>query len=257
MGRFDHIAPDVEQASAKPANDGYGCQHYLGQAEQAMRRGRYEAALKYYGRALEQDRQQPDAWAGQACALLEMGQPQEAFTWLEQAVRVAGEQAAFFALRAIAAARLGVVDEALAWADKAMKLGADEPEVWLARAEVLFVQAQAAAAGRCLDKAHERAPGAHTARRCGEVALGAGDLSRARTWLERARALEPECPLVALRLGVYWEREGHVERAQGELQRALTLEPSLASAKLALRDLERRGWWDLTRARIRRWIRDR
>ncbi len=255
MGRFDHIAPEADESSAAAADDGFGCQHYLDQAEGAMRRGRYESALRYYGRALEQDRQRGEAWAGQARALLEMGQAGESFTWLEQAVRVAGERADFHALRAIASARLGKADEALAWADKAMRLGTDEPEVWLARAEVLYTQAQDVAASRCLDKAQERDPGGPAARRSGEVALGAGDLPRARTWLERARARQPECPLVALRLGIYWEREGRIELAQGELQRALTLEPGLTSATLALRDLRKRSWWELTQARIGRWLR--
>ena len=74
MGRFDHIAPEADESSAAAADDGFGCQHYLDQAEGAMRRGRYESALRYYGRALEQDRQRGEAWAGQARALLEMGQ---------------------------------------------------------------------------------------------------------------------------------------------------------------------------------------
>ena len=254
MGRFDHIAPsDVDEAAV--AGPSYGFQHFMEQALLSMRRGRYEVALRYYGRALEQDRGRSEAWAGQARALLEMGQPAEAFTWLEQAVRVAGERAEFHALRAIAAARSNQPDDALAWADKAMRSGADRAEVWLARAEVLYLQGTGGPAGRCLDKAYEREPGGHTARRCGEVALGAGDLPRARTWLERARSLATECPLVALRLGVYWERTGHDERAREELCRALALEPGLTPAKLALEDLGQRGFWARTRASIRRWTR--
>ncbi len=254
MGRFDHIEPE-----AQPLQQGddasYGFQHFMDQADLAMRRGRYESALRYYGRALERDRIRAEAWAGQARALLEMGQAAEAFTWLEQAVRVAGERPGFHALRAIAAARQGDADDALAWADKAMRTGADLAEVWLARAEVLYQQGQGSAAGRCLDKAHEREPGSHTARRCGEVALGVGDLPRARTWLERARSQDAECPLVALRLGIYWERAGHIDRARDELSRALSLEPGLTPATLALEDLDQRGLWARATASIRRWTR--
>ena len=254
MGRFDHIEPASQEPTA-PVEGSYGYQHFMDQATQSMRRGRYEVALRYFGRALEQDRARAEAWAGQARALLEMGQAGEAFTWLEQAVQVAGERPAFHALRAIAAARQGQPDDALAWADKAMRSGGDQAEVWLARAEVLYLQGQASAAGRCLDKAHEREAGSHTARRCGEVALGAGDLPRARTWLERARSQDGECPLVALRLGVYWERAGHEDRARDELSRALNLEPGLTPAKLALEDLGQRGVWARAAASMRRWTR--
>jgi protein O-GlcNAc transferase len=252
VGRFDHIEPEAEQRREEPA-DAFGFQHFMDQARQSMRRGRYEVALRYYGRALEQDRQRAEAWAGQAQALLEMSQAEEAITWLEQAVRVAGERPEFHALRAIAAARMGRKDEALAWADRAMRSGPDASGVWLARAEVLFLQGQGQPAARCLDKAYEREPGSDTARRCGELALGAGDLHRARTWLERARGQDAECPLVALWLGVYWERAGHDDRARDELNRALHLEPGLTPAKLALEDLGKRGFWSRAAATFRRW----
>ena len=254
MGRFDHIAQEEPQASAQSADE-FGCDHFLEQAGWELRRGRYEMALKAYGRALERDRARPEAWAGQARALLEMGQPREALTWLEQAVKVAGERPVFHALRAIASARLGKPEDALAWSDRAMRLGPDEPDVWLARAEALYLQAQATAARRCLDKAHEREPGSGAARRCGEVALGSGDLACARTWLERALARAPEDPLVALRLGVYWERVGDLARARVELQRALALEPGLTPASLALADLRDRGPLERARATLRRLFR--
>jgi tetratricopeptide (TPR) repeat protein len=251
VGRFNHIDDGAE--GGREREEPYGVQHFMGLADLALSRGRFEQALRYFGRALELDRQQAGAWAGQARALLEMDQPGEAFIWLEQAVRVVGERSELHALRAIACAHQGMADDALAWADKALRMGPDEATTWLSRAEVLYQQGQPRPAGRCLDKAHEREPGPETARRCGEIALGVGDLARARTWLERARSREPECPLVALRMGVYWERAGHEDRARVELARALELEPGLAPAKLALADLEDRGFWARAGAALRRW----
>ncbi len=251
MGRFDHIADDAQRSGAA-VEPLFGVARFLEQAAKAMCQGRYEQALRRYGRALELERSCEEAWAGQARALLELGQDAEAATWLEQAVRVAGERPRFDALRASAAARQGKADEAMAWSDRAMRAGPDEATTWLGRAEVLYLRAESRPASRCLDKAYEREPGGETARRCGEVALGAGDLHLARTWLERARVLLPECPLVALRLGVYWERAGHLERARVELQRAVGLEPGLAPAQLALDDLAGRGIWAKVVAVIRR-----
>lgn len=244
MGRFDHIQPEgpAAPAEAKPEEQ-FDFAHYANIARKAHLRGQFEGALRHWGRALERDRGRPEAWSGQVLCLLDMGQPEEAFAWLEQACKVAGERAEFLALRAVACARTGQSRDALAWSDRSLKDGPDQPEVWLARAEVLYRAGQDRIAASALDKAHERAPGGLTCRRCGEVALAVGDLARARTWLERALRQDPESPLVALRLGVLWERLGDWERATAELNRALSLEPEMAPARLALDDLNRRPWW--------------
>ncbi len=192
-------------------------------------------------RALEEDRARPEPWTGQVRALIDMGQSEEALTWLEQAANVVGETPELLSLWAIAAARCGQAEDAVAWSDRAMRHGQDAAEVWLARAEVLYLRGAVRVAGSTLSKAHEREPDAATARRCGEVALSAGDLPTARGWLERACREDPDGPLVALRLGVYWAEAGYLDRARTELERALALEPGLDPARLALEDLAGRG----------------
>ncbi|MFT4977013.1 MAG: Tfp pilus assembly protein PilF, partial [Myxococcota bacterium] len=226
MSRFRHIQPDDPEPSAAAEEENpYDYRHYAALAEEAMRRGAHERALRYYGRALEQDREQPSAWLGQVEALLRMGQPEEAQTWLEQAAAIIGEVPALLALRAIAAVRAGAIEDARAWSDRALREGADDPVVWLSRAEVLYASGEERMARVNLSKAHERAPGAQTALRCGDVALSGGDLSGARPWLERAAREDLDSPVAALLLGIYWERAGDLERAKVELSRALSLEP--------------------------------
>ena len=258
MSRFSHIQPgegedEASPTSAQEEGERFGFERYQRLADDALHRGAYEKALRYYGRALEQDREQPDAWLGQVEALLQMGQPEEAMTWMEQAAAVIGEVPRLLALRAVAAARRGALDDARAWSDRALREGPDEPAVWLSRAEVLYQAGSERMARVNLDKAHERAPGARTALRCGEVALGGGDLSAARPWLERAARDAPDNPVAALRLGVYWERAGDLERAKVELSRALALEPHMEAARLALGDLNSRGLWGRMQATFRRW----
>jgi len=259
MSRFDHIQPGSHQPTDEVAADGqaFGFDHYFEKAEAALARGAFEKALRYYGRALERERDRPEAWLGQVRALLDMGQPDEAMTWMEQAAGVMGERPALLALRAIACARQDNIDDARAWSDRSMREGRDSAEVWMARAEVVYATGGDKMARVNLEKAHERAgargrPG-EAARRCGEVALAAGDLSAARRWLERAAREDPESPLAALRLGVFWERAGDIPKAKLELSRALSLEPHLESAKLALDDLDRRGVVARLRAAWRRW----
>jgi Tfp pilus assembly protein PilF len=252
MSRFDHIRPE-ETAEETAVVDAYGFDHYFDAAGVAHTRGAFEKALRYYGRALEQERARPEAWLGQVRALLDMGQPQEAMTWMEQAAGVLGERPDLLALRAIACARQGDIDDARAWSDRSMRAGRDSPAVWLARAEVVYATGGDKMARVNLEKAHERGRTAAVARRCGEVALNAGDLAAARRWLERAAREAPESPLAALRLGVFWERAGDGSKAKLELSRALSLEPHMESARLALDELEGRGVVAKLRAAWRRW----
>ena len=256
MSRFSHIDPGDTPDGAKPdeaSADAYGADHFLDQANAALSAGAFEKSLRLYGRALERDRERPEAWLGQVQALLDMGQPEEAFGWLEQAAGVLGEVPELLALRAIACARSNKLEDARAWSDRALRDGRDAADVWLARAEVVYATGGAKMARVNLTKAHERSADADTARRCGEVALAAGDLSAALPWLRRAVREAPESPLAALRMGVYWERAGDLEQARSELGRALELSPHLQSATLALNDLDSRGTLSRLKSAFKRW----
>lgn len=254
MSRFSHIQPENQSATdTEPSAETYGHDHYVELAEKALRRGAFEVALRYYGRALEQDRERQEAWLGQVHTLLAMGQPEEAMTWMEQAAAVIGEVPALLALRAISAARSNNEKDARAWSDRALREGQDDPMVWLSRAEVLYRSGSDKMARVNLNKAHERAPTPLTALRCGEVALNVGDLAGARPWLERAVRSDVDSPMAAMRLGMYWEMAGDLERARTELNRALALEPNLKAAKLALEDINNRGLWHRLRINVRRW----
>ena len=254
MSRFSSIQSPAESSpTATPAAEEFGVEFYLKEGDAALARGRYESALKSYGRALERDRENQDAWYGQARALVEMGHSDVAFTWLEQAGQTIGETPRVLALRAISCARRALIEEALAWSDRAMRGGNDDAEVWLSRAEVLYAGRRNDVAAATLKKAAERTPTTETRRRCGEVALYYGDLGAARVWLERASRENPEDPLAALHLGVLAERYGDDDKARGELMRALNLQPGLEAAKMALATLDNRSPWERFKQSWRKW----
>ncbi len=245
MSRFEHVGSrGLRQAeSAAPLQP---FRQSMQRALRAHRHGRFEAALRWYGAALQEDRARPEAWLGQVRALLDMAQPGEALVWLEQAERIIGQTPESLSLQAIAAARCGDLEEAMAFSDVAMRQGRDSPLPWLARAEVVYHRGQRKVARIDLRKAYERAPDPSTARRCGEVALEREDLSAAFEWLEGARAAAPTCPLAAYRMGLYWAKAGHRARAIEALEAALDLESELRGARLALEHLRRgrgRGRW--------------
>ncbi|MCB9777526.1 MAG: tetratricopeptide repeat protein [Alphaproteobacteria bacterium] len=255
MGRFDHIPTQGETAPAAAPERDFSATAYTEQALQAHVCGDLQSALRLYGRALEEDRDHVPAWLGQVRVLLDMHQPEEAATWLEQAANVVGEVPGVLALRALAAVGRGAFDDARAWSDRAMKAGPDVAEVWLSRAAVVYASGNSAMARVNLDKAHEREPGAVTARRCAEVALDMGDLIGAERWLRKAAAGAPDSALVALRQGVYFERCGDLDQARHHLARALQLEPRLQPARVALDDLDHRGPLDRLKSTFRKWSR--
>lgn len=262
MGRFDHISTEAAtDAAAAPAELGaadearFNADTYTNQAETAHSCGDFQSALRLYGRALEEDRSHAAAWLGQVRVLLDMHQPEEAATWLEQAARILGEVPGVLALRSLAAAGSGKLDEARQWSDRAMRAGPDEADVWLARAAVVYESGNGKMAAVNLTKAHEREPGATTARRCAELALEMGDLTQADRWLRKALAGAPDSALVALRLGVYFDRAGDLEQARHHLNRALQLEPRLKMARLALDDVNSRGPFSTVVRAWRKWSR--
>jgi tetratricopeptide (TPR) repeat protein len=258
MGRFDEIHPIGPPAAAGGGAPGgpepYSAEHFMAEATLAMERGRWESALRLFGRALQRDRSSEAAWVGQVRALVEMSQPGEAATWAEQAAKVCGESAEILALKATCAARTGKPDEAMAWSDRAMSQGRDEGQVWASRAEALFASGHGEMARRALEKAAERSPEPAMLRKYGEIALFFGDLRLAQLWLERARSLAPDDPLAALQLGVLRDRQDDLVAARIELDRALALEPGLKSARLALRDLNSRTKIQRVFSRVRRWF---
>jgi parvulin-like peptidyl-prolyl isomerase len=67
----------------------------------------------------------------------------------------------------------------------------------------------------------------------GRLMLGAGDLTAARTSLERARALDPQNPLVRVDLATLYRNQGQLEAALREAEEAARLAPDAAEPQVA------------------------
>ena len=89
--------------------------------------------------------------------------------------------------------------------------------------------------------------------RCGAVALFYGDLRLAQLWLERARRELQDDPLLALHLGVLRERQGDLVAARMEFDRALSIEPGLQAARLAIEDIDQRTTVQRLASKLKRW----
>jgi tetratricopeptide (TPR) repeat protein len=131
--------------------------HYLSEARSAFACAKFEPALRFYGKVLEFNPQNVEAWAGQVRMLIELGEFKEARLWADKALERFPREPELLAAKAVALGRCGDVDEALTLSDTAMEQQGDTPYIWLARGDVLLARKESRAQ-YCLDKAMLLAP---------------------------------------------------------------------------------------------------
>jgi len=131
--------------------------HYLAAARSAFADARFEQALRCYGKVLEYNTQNTEAWAGQVRMLIELGELKEARLWADKALERFPGDAELLSAKAVALGRSGDVEEALVLSDYAVEQKGDTAYVWLARGDVLLSRKESRAQ-HCLDKALLLAP---------------------------------------------------------------------------------------------------
>lgn len=89
MARFDKLElnqptqPGPLQMRAEPEEA-----NWLKRADQQRRAGEYEDALRFYSRALEEDKTLILGWVGQVQMLVQLGELKEADTWARKALEL-------------------------------------------------------------------------------------------------------------------------------------------------------------------------
>jgi tetratricopeptide (TPR) repeat protein len=161
MSRFGNLELgnefDGQSRGRRPALKDEG--HYLAEAHSAFAAGRFEQALRYFGKVLEFNPINVLAWSGQVRMLIELGEFKEARLWADKALEKFPQDPELLAAKAVALGRLGNVEEALALSDAAIEVkGGETPYVWLARGDVLLAREEMRAQF-CMDKGLSLAPG--------------------------------------------------------------------------------------------------
>ena len=108
-------------------------------AFEEYQKGNFEAAMRLYSRALQDNPNRAEAWVGQVRMLIELGELKEAGVWADRALEVNPGHGELLAAKGVAAARLGDRKAAIKFIDAASA----SPQgstfyVWLARGEVLL-----------------------------------------------------------------------------------------------------------------------
>jgi len=246
MGRFDKLEMKREERGAAPeqssrSDPGQAAPDWLAQAVEERRTGRHENALRYYSRALEDDKSLVIGWVGQVQMLVLLHEFVEAELWSRKALELFPQHGDLLAGRAQAQSRQGKTKSALELSDASLKSQGQSAYRWLVRGELMAATGQATDR-HCFDKA----------------LLADGDWLVA---LEIAQVYEylgkPTAALNRIRQAVLaaplsfhpWFVQGRIERDLGmesaaakSWTRCLELCPGHIDAATELQNLETGGW---------------
>ena len=158
MPRFDRleIGPDSnephENGRAVPPIDQEFKPAKL--ADRHRRSGNYENALRFYSRALEEDKSFVAGWVGQVEMLILLGEVPEADLWCRKALEIFGGNGELLAVRTRALCRLGDLRQAGAVSDAALAAQGRSAVRWMARGEWMLASRQQLDR-HCFDKAQQ------------------------------------------------------------------------------------------------------
>jgi tetratricopeptide (TPR) repeat protein len=147
-GRKSEPAPSAPKPSRPLEAD------WMAKAGEQRRTGFYEAALKYYSRALEQDRSQVDGWLGQVQMLVLLEEYPEAELWARKALELFPSHGDLMAGRAQALCRMKDSRRAYEACDGALKQAGQSAYRWIVRGEILLAGRQTTEQ-HCFDKAQQ------------------------------------------------------------------------------------------------------
>ena len=124
----------------------------LNEAAMAFSDAKFEVALRFYGKTLEYNPGNVEAWTGQVRMLIELGEFSEAGLWADKALERFPQEPELLAAKAVASARSGDLDAALAFSDAAIAEKGETAYLWLARGDVLLARHEKRA-DYCFEKA--------------------------------------------------------------------------------------------------------
>ncbi|MBM3878679.1 MAG: tetratricopeptide repeat protein [Verrucomicrobia bacterium] len=212
-------------------------------AEEALRRGDFELALRAFARVLESNPQNPHAWVGQVRMLIELGDFEEAKNWADQAAARFPREPEVLAAKAVALARTGDLKAALLFSDAAIEERGDTPYIWLARGDVLLARKERRA-DYCFSKALAVTP---------RDWLWPWLASRIHSWYRRfsvalrlisqALALDGAQAVIWLQMGRCQMALGLASAAADSFDQARQLDPRCPALGEALADLRNVSWW--------------
>ena len=225
--------------------------YYSAEARSACESGRFELALRMYGKVIEFNPQNAAAWTGQVRMLIELGEFQEAKLWADKALERFPHEPELLAAKAVALGRNGDLQGALSFSDASIEERGDSPYVWLARGDVLLAREETRA-DYCFQKALLLAPGDwFIAWLAARIRYYYEQFALALKLLQQAVEWNAGHFLLWLELGQCQQALGLVAPARTSFLQAQQLNPNCSDARLALVRLSGTGLGQ----RLRGWFR--
>tara|TARA_R100001132_G_scaffold27573_1_gene35741 strand:- start:5160 stop:5945 length:786 start_codon:yes stop_codon:yes gene_type:complete len=215
--------------------------YWFREADTNRRIGQYENALRYYSRALEEDKAQVLAWVGQVQMLVLLSEYPQARLWSQKALELFPNNPDLLSAQSQAECRLGNISTALKLSDAALLQRGESAYQWQVRAE-LSVATKKTGDIPSFDKAE-------LANRDWLVSLESSIIylfydcyskaqQRARVAVEKA----PDACYCWYIMGVCGQKLGFIESAQRNYSRCLELSPHHREAEQRLFEINQSGW---------------
>ncbi len=227
----------------------------LDRARTAHWEGQFEAALRLYTRALQEDRKLIRAWVGQVQMLVDLGEYREARIWSDKALELFRNNGELLAAKAQACIRLKDKASALSCSDGAIQSAGTSPWRWEVRGEVLLARGDRQF-DQCFQKALED-PAADWFDRVmiSRIYCFYGRFASAMRYLQHAIDMKPTQAYNWYELGECQRSLGLIGAAQTSFERCLELRPDCREADEALGAMESVSLLDWLRGFFRRWRR--
>jgi tetratricopeptide (TPR) repeat protein len=250
MARFDKLELGGRQEAgdedAPPLREAEV--NWLAEADRHRRNGQYENALRFYSRALEDDRSLVQAWLGQVQMLNLLDEWPEAELWSKKALELFPTNADLFAAQAQAVCRQGKFKRAVELSDGSLKQAGNSWYRWQVRGEVMLASKQETDR-HCFDKAQQLEGDWLVPLEAALVYLHYRQPSKALPRAQRAVEKAADQYYAWYVQGTCQAQLDHAQSARQSFARCLELSPRHAEATARLVELEQRGWSPLRLAR--------
>ncbi|HQU41643.1 MAG: hypothetical protein B7Z73_02475 [Planctomycetia bacterium 21-64-5] len=214
---------------------------WLRDADTQRRCGQYENALRFYSRALENDRSLIKGWLGQVQMLVLLDEWPEAELWSKKALELFPGNADLLAAQAQAVCRQGGFARAVELSDGSLKQSGSSAYRWLVRGEIMLARKQDTDR-HCFDKAQQLDSDWLVPLESALVYLYYRQPSKALARAQRAVEKAPDQYYTWYVQGTCQLRLEHAQPARQSFERCLELCPRHVEAQARLTELNNRGW---------------
>ncbi len=245
MPRFDKLEfgrRDKEpEAPSKPPSRERDETYWMELADDNRRNGLYENALRFYSRALEEDKSLVSGWLGQVQMLVLLDEFRQAETWSRTALDLYPSNGGLLAARAHAFCRMKDLQKAQELCDGALKQESQSSYGWQVRGEIMLATRQKTAE-YCFDNAQRFDPDWLVSLEIARTYLYYRVPSKGLSWARRAVESAPDRYYAWYVQALCEHQLGFALRAQKSYQRCLELCPRHVEAKRQLAQLNQEGF---------------